>query len=238
MTAASQDYPTVLFIGKSFFQSYEQWPGVQFTHGFNLGKNGSAGYDTLVATVPLACNALQGGKLAYWELGNEPDLYKTSAQGKVRPANWMEQDYVNEWLNKTRLIGQLVEKNCPGQAYGYIAPSFAGTHNSLDAVKTWHDGLNTDGNIKLISSHKYDNRFRRSTLANHSSYINGATAPGVTLQKTLMNHTSTVNSISSQLTEARSLANYSIPFILGETNSLYNEGAPGLSNAFGAALWV
>ena len=52
-----------------------------------------------------------------------------------------------------------------------------------------------------------------------------------------MNHTSIVNSISSQIDEARLLANYSIPFILGETNSLYNEGAPGLSNAFGAALW-
>ena len=52
-----------------------------------------------------------------------------------------------------------------------------------------------------------------------------------------MNHTSTVSSISSQLTEMSSLSNYSLPFILGETNSLYNEGAPGLSNAFGAALW-
>jgi hypothetical protein len=52
-----------------------------------------------------------------------------------------------------------------------------------------------------------------------------------------MNHSSTVASISSQLAERNALANYSIPFILGETNSLYNEGAPGLSNAFGAALW-
>ena len=52
-----------------------------------------------------------------------------------------------------------------------------------------------------------------------------------------MNHTSTVTSISSQLAESSALANYSLPFILGETNSLYNEGAPGLSNAFGAALW-
>jgi hypothetical protein len=52
-----------------------------------------------------------------------------------------------------------------------------------------------------------------------------------------MNHSSTVNSISSHLTEIAALANYSIPYILGETNSLYNEGAPGLSNSFGAALW-
>jgi hypothetical protein len=27
------------------------------------------------------------------------------------------------------------------------------------------------------------------------------------------------------------------PHIFGETNSLYNQGRPGLSNTFGAALW-
>jgi hypothetical protein len=52
-----------------------------------------------------------------------------------------------------------------------------------------------------------------------------------------MNHSSTVHSISSQVALAKNLSYTGIPFILGETNSLYNEGAPGLSNAFGAALW-
>jgi hypothetical protein len=69
------------------------------------------------------------------------------------------------------------------------------------------------------------------------SYIGGATQPGVTLQGTLMNHSSTVSSISAQVNESDHLAYTGIPFILGETNSLYNEGAPGLSNSFGAALW-
>jgi hypothetical protein len=52
-----------------------------------------------------------------------------------------------------------------------------------------------------------------------------------------MNHSSTIHSISSQVNESNYLAYTGIPFILGETNSLYNEGAPGLSNSFGAALW-
>jgi len=58
-----------------------------------------------------------------------------------------------------------------------------------------------------------------------------------------MNHTSNVVSIKKQLNESRLLAelpynlNPDLPYILGETNSLYNEGRPGLSNTFGAALW-
>ncbi len=52
-----------------------------------------------------------------------------------------------------------------------------------------------------------------------------------------MNHTSTVNSVSAQAKLASQLEYTGIPFILGETNSLYNEGKPGLSNSFGAALW-
>lgn len=52
-----------------------------------------------------------------------------------------------------------------------------------------------------------------------------------------MNHTSNIESASAFLTVRDELAYTGIPFILGEMNSLYNEGAPGLSNAFGAALW-
>src|SRR5882757_2924750 len=69
------------------------------------------------------------------------------------------------------------------------------------------------------------------------SYIGGATQPGVTLQGTLMNHTSIVLSVAKHLNESNLLASAGLPYILGETNSLYNEGAPGLSNSFGAALW-
>lgn len=65
----------------------------------------------------------------------------------------------------------------------------------------------------------------------------------MTLQHTLMNHTANVVSVASQLNESRLLAALSnnldpnLPFVLGEGNSLYNEGRPGLSNTFGATLW-
>jgi hypothetical protein len=54
-----------------------------------------------------------------------------------------------------------------------------------------------------------------------------------------MNHSKTVSSVRSHNNEQAKLkaAGMDLDYILGETNSLYNQGKPGLSNSFGAALW-
>ena len=76
-TAASSDYPTILYIGPSYFESYDTWPGVKFIHGFNLAKNTSEDRQLLLDYVPLVCKALEKSNgFFHWELGNEPDLYK------------------------------------------------------------------------------------------------------------------------------------------------------------------
>lgn len=156
--AKSPDYPTTITIGLKYFGSYHTWPGTKYIHGFNLGRNSSFARAGLLESVSYACKALQNGSLAYWELGNEPDLYKTSSQGPVRPATWDEEDYVGEWLRYTRAIRGKLRAACPGLAsegsYKYYAPSFAGTSNSLDPIETWQDGLNTDRDVAIISSHK------------------------------------------------------------------------------------
>ena len=156
----SADYPTTIFIGPPYFESYNTWPETKFSHGFNLGLGGnsSAGWETLLDTVPLACKALSNGNLLMWEYGNEPDLYSTSSQGAVRPPSWHEAEYVAQWLNGTRAIKAQLLKYCPdlvsNSTYGYMAPSFAGTNNHLKPVLTWQNGLDQDKDIKLISSHK------------------------------------------------------------------------------------
>lgn len=155
--AKAIDYPTTIHIGPSFFESYNTWPGYQYSHGFNLalGANSSAGWQTLMDTIPLACKALEGGKLLVWEYGNEPDLFSISQQGPVRPPTWNESTYVSQWLNGTRAIKEGVAAACPDLAsYGFMAPSFAGVNIYLDPVRTWNDGLNVDKNIEYFSSHK------------------------------------------------------------------------------------
>ncbi|KAK4247188.1 hypothetical protein C7999DRAFT_32360 [Corynascus novoguineensis] len=230
--ARAEDYPTTITIGPSYFESYNTWKDVKFSHGFNLGLGGnrSSGWQTLLDTVPLACKALGDGKLYIWEYGNEPDLFSTSAQGPVRPANWSEAAFVSQWHNGTRQIKALLQEHCPEtleqDGYGFMAPSFAGVNNHLKESATWAAGLDGDEDIKLFSTH---------------NYISGATSPGVTLQGTLMNHAVTKRSVDAHITEYNTILSQSSapvpPLIFGETNSLYNQGRPGLSNTFGAALW-
>ncbi|KAK4144763.1 uncharacterized protein C8A04DRAFT_36332 [Dichotomopilus funicola] len=228
----SPDYPTTITIGPSYFESYTTWKDVKFSHGFNLGLGGSKseGWQTLLDTVPLACQTLGDGKLYLWEYGNEPDLFSTSAQGPVRSSDWNEAQYVQQWQNGTRQIKALLEEHCPElterSVYGYLAPSFAGTGNTLKAADAWAEGLNDDKDITFFSTH------------------NGAASPGVTLQGTLMNHAVTKRSVDAHVDEYNAILSQSSssddpvpPLIFGETNSLYNQGRPGLSNTFGAALW-
>ncbi|KAL2756573.1 glycoside hydrolase family 79 protein [Sodiomyces alcalophilus JCM 7366] len=227
----SRDYPTTIQIGPSFFESYSTFNDTKFTHGFNLalGAIRPEGWETLIDTVPLACKAIGKDNLDHWEYGNEPDLYSVSTQGPVRPLTWNSDTYVAQWLNGTRRIRQALEEACPGMLddtlYRYVAPSNGGVYNPLQAEDQWASGLNSDGNVGLFSTH---------------NYISGAESPGVTLQDTLMNHQTTTRSVDAHVRTYRDMVRRLRdvpPHILGEHNSLYHQGKPGLSNSFGAALW-
>jgi len=74
----------------------------------------------------LFCKAFeQSGGFYHWELGNEPDLYKTSVQGIVRPSWWNESDYVAEWLNLSQKIHNQLAENCPELATTLRLPELA-----------------------------------------------------------------------------------------------------------------
>jgi hypothetical protein len=128
--AISEDYPTTLSFGPSFFESYQTWSGVQFVHGFNLGRNSTAARKALLESVPHACKALSDGRLLHWELGNEPDLYNVTRITAVRPPTWGEDDYVEEWQHWSTAINSALKQACPELSVSYYAPSFAGTSNS------------------------------------------------------------------------------------------------------------
>lgn len=154
--AITTDYPTNITFGPAFFESYQTWPSVRFSHGFNLGSNTTAARQALLDSVPYACTALSNGKLLHWELGNEPDLY---AESGARPPNWSNQDYVDEWLKWSQAMGPEFVAACPELPITYWAPSFALTSNrtigGLNPLTVWELGLDADKDIAVITSHKY-----------------------------------------------------------------------------------
>jgi hypothetical protein len=216
-------------IGPSFFASYRTFPDTFYSHGFNLAWNNASGYSTLQETVPLACKAI-GSQLNVYELGNEPDLFI----GKWRPSNWTEEDYAAEWLNGTAHIAAYLQEACPEQADGgvpYMYPSASSAGSKFPGPRALQD--------VLIQTAPSGDERRIPQLSQHN-YITGATSPGVTLQHTLLNHTTTVASLKSHVTAAQNISKFfpSTAYILGECNSLYGGGANGLSDVFGAALWT
>lgn len=51
-----------------------------------------------------------------------------------------------------------------------------------------------------------------------------------------MNHSNTIDTLKEHL-EFKNVLNGVLPYVLGETNSLARQGKPGISDAFGSALW-
>ncbi|KAH7355002.1 hypothetical protein BKA65DRAFT_475472 [Rhexocercosporidium sp. MPI-PUGE-AT-0058] len=225
----TSDQPSNLTYGPAYFESYQTWPGVHFVHGFNIAENTTEAHETQLASVPYACKALRGWLLA-WQIGNEPDLLYVMSE---RAASYDNAAYVAEWLNLTRGIDAAVKDACPDVAAtktDWYAPSFAAATDLpavIEQTEAFRLGLDTNRNLKVFDAHHYQGT---------------ATALGITLQGTLMNHTKTIASVGF-LTNVSNVLHHlpnwdpSLPFIVGEGNSLARQGRPGLSNTFGAALW-
>ncbi len=206
-------------IGPEFFESYGAFPkGTVYSHNFNLATWNSSGFATLKSTVPLACNALRG-QLDTFEMGNEPDLFI----GKRRDNDYDVPKYLSDWFNATERLEDYLHEACPdiAQNLKYTFPSVSSPGSRLRIPQIFAAAGDGTKDVSHVSAH---------------NYMDGATQPGVTLQKTLMNHTAVARAISGHVSYAKQTST-SADYIIGEHNSLYGGGASGLSDVFGAALW-
>ncbi|KAF2671224.1 hypothetical protein BT63DRAFT_349935, partial [Microthyrium microscopicum] len=217
--------------GGVFFESYATFTNTKYIHGFNLAKSNDGFRRNLEAGSILACNGLKNGRLLYWELGNEPDMYKKTQvatgpnQGHLRPTSYSENTYATEWSNITADLRSQIEITCPemitDQAFQFTAPSFAGTSNGMDPWTAWTDLQKATPVAKQFSSHFY-----------------AATPDSPNLKSFLSNHTFTTTSLAPQIALARKAAASHTPFALTETNFLARQGQTNLSDTFAAALWT
>jgi glycosyl hydrolase family 79 len=148
-----------------------------------------------------------GSYLLAFQIGNEPDGF--GRWTAVRPKTYDAAAFLAEW----RTFHAAIRSRVP-DAY-FAGPDVAAETNWVAALAE----RNPEG-LVLLTRHYYAD--------------GPAGAPHVTLAKLLRSDGQIVPLLEQLAHYSRA---YRLPYRIAETNSVYNEGQPGVSDTLGAALW-
>jgi len=173
------------------------------------GLNATTSSASLSAAEAAYASTSLGSQLYGFEIGNEPDLY---ASNGLKPSTYDFSDFLSDWDSYSSAIETAVSgavMTGPAAAYNYAAYTIP--FASSEAKK-----------IQLLTQHYY-----RANGQSTTSTIDLLLSPDPNLPKML-----------TALASAASGNSIPDGYRLAEANSFYNGGAPGISDAFGSALWV
>jgi hypothetical protein len=153
-----------------------------------------------------------GRRLAFFQIGNEPDFYRDANNG-TRPPGWGFDDYVREWT----AYADAVSARVPDARFG--GPD-------TGASSDWVTRFGTDIAPRLGT--------RLVALSGHYYAEGPPDDPRVTIGRLLAGDPKVTASTEAivKVADARGLV-----YHMSEGNSCYRGGKPGMSNALAAALW-
>lgn len=154
-----------------------------------------------------------GDKLEYFQIGNEPDLYRTPTNG-TRPPGWDFDDYVREWVEMAKAVLAKV----PQAKFG--GPDVAG---SSDWVVRFGERVPEllPGKLASLSGHYYAE--------------GPPNDPKVTIERLLR----PTPKVAADMDKIEAIAKpRGLRYRMTEGNSCYRGGKPGMSDAFASALWA
>lgn len=176
--------------------------------GLNFGT-GSPDRDAEEAAY--VANAL-GPHLLYFQIGNEPDFYKSSSN-MLRPAGWDFPDYVREWT----AIANAVSARVPEARFG--GPDVG---SSTDWVVRFAQTLPTHVGKRLVG------------LSGHYYAEGPPDSPDANITNLLKPDPRIAERMNAIIPAARAAG---LDFRMTEGNSCYRGGKPDMSNALASALW-
>jgi hypothetical protein len=154
-----------------------------------------------------------GERLEFFQIGNEPDLYKKASNG-TRPAGWSFADYVREWAG----FAEGIVAKVPNARFG--GPDVAA---SLDWVRRFNAEVPGSIASRLVA------------LTGHYYAMGPPDDPHVTIERLLAGDPKVAQATKEIVSAARVTQRI---YRMSEGNSCYRGGKPGMSNAFAAALWA
>jgi len=154
-----------------------------------------------------------GPRLAFFQIGNEPDLYQKASNG-TRPPGWGFDDYVREWL----AFAEAVSARVPDARFG--GPDTA-------AASDWVVRFGNEVAPKLGK--------RLVALSGHYYAEGPPNDPKVTTERLLAGDPKVAQSAREIVRTADA---HNLVYRMSEGNSCYRGGKPGMSNASAASLWA
>ena len=174
------------------------------------GINMASSTPATVGAEALSASTALGSSLYGFEIGNEPDLYYENG---IRPTTYTYSQFLSQW----NALASGLRASVPNAVLTGPASSWNLAKYTLPFAK------DTSATIRLLTQHYYrgNGQSSTSTMAMLLSYPDTALAS----QLAQLNSASVTNKIPDG-------------FRLGEANSFYNSGRSGVSDGFGASLWV
>jgi hypothetical protein len=178
-------------------------------YGLNFGNSTPERASTEAAYVARAV----GERLQFFQIGNEPDLYRNASNG-TRPPGWGFDAYLREWT----AYAEAIAAHVPGARFG--GPDVA-------ASSDWVTRFGNEITPEL--------RTRLTTLTGHYYAEGPPNDPRMTTERLLAGNPKIAVAMGEIEAVARARG---LVYRMSEGNSCYQGGKPGMSNAFAAALWA
>ena len=188
-------------------------------YGINLGTNtpGRAAEEATYVAKVLGFTH-EHGKLEYFQLGNEPDLFKTHLRD---PKTWSPELYMDEWLDEANAIRAAV----PNARFGL--PDTAGSPEWYAAIVTRLLTLSAPPDVAALTHHYYIG----GPPSNPQMTIDYILAPNPKVPQL-------AHDIRAAAARLSSGEHRNIPYRMTEGNTCYRGGKPGVSDTFAASLWA
>jgi hypothetical protein len=193
------------------FAAFIKATGWKCIYGVNLGGSYNGTTNTTLAAEEVAyATATLGSSLSGILIGNEEDNWGVT--GSYYPGNWSLSDFETLWTTYRNAIAAAV----PGTVF--VAPEAAAKSSTwtLPFAKT-----ETSANFSLITQHYY-----RGASTDPASTTANLITPDPTL----------TGNVLTNLSAAK--ASTGLPFRLDESNSYFDGGVSGASNAYASTLWI
>lgn len=149
--AYNSDQPRNSTIGPAFWESFTAIEGTKYIIGLNFYKNDSNFLQNLQDEVHQSLLQVPASRLHLFEIGNEIDF---GALSGFRPPDWTQQDWVDEWIYRTRHV------QTPDTKLRFYAPAsccynITTKYSFFSPWTIWNStfGYDRDGWIDEVSQH-------------------------------------------------------------------------------------